>query len=284
MRLLRVHALGPVYGCSMSERPTGAPLVRGWLKSYTCGVTIFVLGLALATLVSDCARDQSHVLNIRIPRIRFPARYAPCDTFWVLADLHRIAQLPMGIERLADGCWKRDDTQPPWYTRETPTQISDATVREILDRITTADSAYEWRAVDGVVVVRSRSAWDLPHPILTRPVGSFDLESSDFGPAFDAIDRALSPRRGFWEQPTWLVRDGRERPRFHTSFAGGTVLDALNAIVRSRSDLIWTLDYCRPTVSLSTAMLDIAAADGTHPVLHAQLRRRVADFHEHPCD
>jgi hypothetical protein len=60
------------------------------------------------------------------------------------------------------------------------------------------------------------------------------------------------------------------------------VLEALNAIARSRSDLIWTPDYCKPNVSLSSAMLDLAST--SRKGVHAQIKRSVSYFKEHPCD
>jgi hypothetical protein len=257
---------------------------RRSLSSITHDLAELTFSVTVMLFVVGCTARHSATLDRPIPQFSWPSRYESCDTLWILSTLHRAAAVSMGIERLADGCWKRDDNVDHlWWRRGPPTQISNETVRQILNRITAADPAYEWRELAGVVVVRPRTSWDRPHPILTQPIAPFEAQSSDFGPAFAAVNRAFRPRRGFWDEDRWLLADNDDRPLFHVSFFGGSMLDALNAIVRSRSDLIWTLDYCRPNVSLSSAMLDLASTGRQH-VQHAQLRRSVASFHEHPCD
>jgi hypothetical protein len=63
-------------------------------------------------------------------------------------------------------------------------------------------------------------------------------------------------------------------------------LDALNAIVSGRSDLMWRLDYCRPEIDIHTAMLEITANDDTphSAIARTQLKRRVIDWHLYHAD
>jgi hypothetical protein len=253
------------------------------VKSITHTRAELAFNVMVILFVVGCTARHAPTLDRRIRQFSWPSRYESCDTLWILSNLHQAAVVSMGIERLADGCWKQDDdVDRLWSRRSTPTQISNETVRQILNRITAADPAYEWREVSGVVVVRPHTSWDRPHPILTQPVASFEAQSSDFGPAFDAVNRAFRPRRGFWDEERWLLADNDDRPLFRVSFPGGSVLEALNAIARSRSDLIWTLDYCKPNVSLSSAMLDLWST--SRKGVHAQLKRSVSYFKEHPCD
>jgi hypothetical protein len=165
--------------------------------THNCGELAFSLTIILFAV--GCTTRHSTTLDRRVRQFSWPSRYESCDTLWILSNLHRAADVSMGIERLADSCWKKDDAVDQlWWRRGTTTQISNENVRQILNRVTAADPAYEWRELAGVVVVRPRVSWDRPHPILTPSVERFETQSSNFGPAFDAVNRAFGPRRGFW--------------------------------------------------------------------------------------
>ena len=85
--------------------------------------------------VVGCTARHSATVDRRIRQFSWPSGYESCDTLWILSNLHRAADVSMGIERLADGCWKQDDdVDRLWWRRGTPMQISNQTVRQILDR------------------------------------------------------------------------------------------------------------------------------------------------------
>jgi hypothetical protein len=100
--------------------------------------------------------------------------------------------------------------KPLVSVRPTPLDVRGVPMRLALDAVVAKDRRYEWREMDGVVVVRPRPAWRDPgHPLL-RPVPA-DRESE---------------------------------------FPGGTLLDMLNAAVRARGGMHWSLRSETSTILL----------------------------------
>jgi hypothetical protein len=107
--------------------------------------------------------------------------------------------------------------------------------RQALDAVISADRRYEWRDMDGVAVIRPVAAWqDAAHPLLRqmRPVRFDDARVAD---AFDAMARSVDR--------TWRpsARPFDDENSLSVDFAGGTLFDLLNAVVRTHDGLYWTL-------------------------------------------
>ena len=75
---------------------------------------------------------------------------------------------------------------------------------------------------------------------------------------FAALSQPLVPR-AFWPESAAWTAAPPGRASFSLSFPGGSLLDALNAIVRPRGDLGWTIHYCgeRATREAATVALRI---------------------------
>lgn len=98
-------------------------------------------------------------------------------------------------------------SRPIVSVRPRPLDVRGVPLRQALDAVIAADRRYEWREVDGVVVVRPRAAWrDAGHPLLRRVTA---IELDDAG-----VSRDLD---------------------------GGTLFDLLNAAVRKDGRLQWSL-------------------------------------------
>ena len=71
--------------------------------------------------------------------------------------------------------------------------------------------------------------------------------------------RSHSHPAGFWPETAAWAAAPPGRASFSLSFPGGSLLDALNAIVRPRGDLGWTIHYCgeRATREAATVALRI---------------------------
>ena len=115
-------------------------------------------------------------------------------------------------------------------------------LRAVLDAIVAADLRYEWRDEGGVVVLRPAAAWtDRNHP-LHRSVGAIRFD--DIG-ASDALQIVVAL---FGQDLHPSQRNSlRETKRFNLDVPPGTVLEALNAIVRVHGALAWGVEPWPPT-------------------------------------
>ena len=106
-------------------------------------------------------------------------------------------------------------------------------LREILDEMVAADSRYEWREMEGVIVIRPARAWSAPSP-LNGLTGTVSLRNVVAAEALDAIARLIGQ-----------TATGHFIPDSHTFSvevpSGWTFLEVLNAIVRAHGLLAWTL-------------------------------------------
>ena len=106
------------------------------------------------------------------------------------------------------------------------------TVGRALDDIVAFDSRYEWRDVDGVIVIRPATAWLDPRDPLFRTVPAIRLDNVTVSKALAALREAL----GGSGTPT-AVADTRT---FSIDVPPGrTVLDVLTAISRAHGELSW---------------------------------------------
>ena len=106
------------------------------------------------------------------------------------------------------------------------------TVGRALDDIVVFDPRYEWRDVDGVIVIRPATAWLDPRDPLFRIVPAIRLDNVTVSKALAALREAL----GGSGTPT-AVADTRT---FSIDVPPGrTVLDVLTAISRAHGELSW---------------------------------------------
>ena len=108
---------------------------------------------------------------------------SPLITWMSVLQFFRDLQLPLGFEWV--GAFDRGPA--PWEeTDSTPTALivtNGLTLRQLLDAVVDADPRYQWRLVDGVVVIRPAAAWaDADHP-LHRPVPPVVLNTVTFAGA-----------------------------------------------------------------------------------------------------
>ena len=173
--------------------------------------------------------------------------------------------IPFGFEE-ADALTARVSSPFSVRTRQSPRIVSvrprmvdvgGLTLRQALDALVAVERGYEWRYLDGVVVVRPVAAWhDADHP-LQRPASALRLQDARMSEAFDAMRRAVNP-----PSPRAAQAVGDE-PRLSLDFSGGTLFDLLNALARSHGRLQWSL-----TAKAEMILLDGArAVDAVEPML-----------------
>ena len=148
-----------------------------------------------------------------------------------IGGLAAAARVPMGFEAAppgGPGGWKVEASGRP--------------LRAVLDAIVSADSRYEWRDDNGVIVLRPSAAWSDRDSALYRGVGSIRFD--DVGTA-DAL-RIVTGL--FGENLSASQRDDlSDTKRFRLDLPPGTILDALNGIVRAHGLLTWGLEPWPPT-------------------------------------
>lgn len=160
----------------------------------------------------------------------------------LVGTLTRLTGVPIGIEFI---------NPSPLVPRVT---LSGLTLREALDAIASA-GGYEWEEADGVVVLRSRRAASVPFNPLDLRVEPTQLDEIVAQQALAVTCAHL----GSDCKP--LMPD---RHRFSVAFPGGTLIDWLNAVVRSHGAMAWAFSWFVDKSSLPVA---ITFLSGNHPIM-----------------
>jgi hypothetical protein len=143
-----------------------------------------------------------------------------------LPELARAARVAMGIELL-----------PPGEPRagSEGVNVTGLSLREALTALMALDPRYEWRELDGVVVVRPLAAWTQPDHPLSRETGPARLEQATVVDAVNYLHALLEPGMRFTPERDRDV----EAPRITVNAGRGPLLPLLNAIARSFGELCW---------------------------------------------
>ena len=142
----------------------------------------------------------------------------------IIGKMARAAGVPMGIEMAAGPT-----------RRSAPKKLTGLTVRAALETIGAIDSRYEWREMNGVVVLRPSAAWDLMnHPLQTRiqPVVMRNVRARN----------ALSVVAAYLGGPQYRDTQLGDTRRFSVQLEEGTVIDLLNAAVSAHGELAWAFE------------------------------------------
>jgi hypothetical protein len=168
-----------------------------------------------------------------------------------LADVAAAVEVPLGLELL-----------PPQAAPNPPQAITvtGLPLRIALGALADVDARYEWREMDGVIVVRPRTAWSDPENRLSSPVSHVRLEQVTTS---EAIRRVLTLLGS--EQRLASVPDTRP---VSVDIASGTILDLLSAVARSHGALSWRFQEVDPAESLSHSsgyllLLEFFSGNGT---------------------
>jgi len=170
-----------------------------------------------------------------------PSALNRCEFATSLDQLARRVNVLIGFQQTSD-CWLNGRQRGPGRDAK---RLTGLTLRAALDAIVSEMPGFSWRMVDSVVVIRPQSAWDDPRDLLNGPMGAFTVTGGSMEDALHTLLSASVPS----------LRD--EHPQNHghvnhqsgvdnsvsVSFSGGSVLDALNAVVRAHGDLQWQLGY-----------------------------------------
>ena len=164
---------------------------------------------ALDRIVGNGPNDRALVVNGPYPS--------------AIRDLAKATKVPMGIEFLGPG-------NPP-LSGSIP--ATGRTLRDVLDEMMAVDPRYHWREMDGVVVVRSATAWSDPDSLFFRLVPPVQLTDVSPQAAIERVARELGH-----PQPLGGIPHG---PRISVDQPQGSVLDLVNAILRAHGEMTWEL-------------------------------------------
>lgn len=219
----------------------------------------FAGALVLAALIvcaSQPVRGQRSALDTPVPSLRAAALKdsTPCDLWRTVEHVSRFAHVPVGFEHVG--------TCAPMGWGKTPEAdalaLNGLTPRQIFDRLVEARPDYAWREIDGVVVMRPVGAWTDAGNVLARLVAPFAVTDRHPHQLLHDVYQAARPSLFLPHEDARLSDEGQplyDPPRLFDrhvdlTFAGGTLLQALNAVAL-RTGVRWELGYWgRPHVSL----------------------------------
>lgn len=159
-------------------------------------------------------------------------------------------------------------------------RLEAATVGEALKYVQALDPRYDYREMEGVIVIRPRAAWGDPDDPLNRPVVHLSLVDVSPAHAFGYVTTILYGQN-YRDEPT---DDGRLGGPISIQVSSGSALDVLNQIARGTMPLTWTVRYRGDDLgagkrdTTTKFALDVNSATGGvgrhHPNLPAAVNRR----------
>jgi hypothetical protein len=183
-----------------------------------------VLGVIVAALASSGVGAQSpKLLDSNVAHFRVPNTLPPCFIAHSVMQLARTSRAVIGLERTSDcmGSSSVPDATPDG------TDLGGMTVRAALDRLMALSPNYRWKEMDGVAVVRPAASWTDASDALNLQIQPF---STDNGSASEALAKILR----------MTTHEGRiDHRAFSVAFQGGTMVEALNALVRAHEGVVW---------------------------------------------
>jgi hypothetical protein len=213
------------------------------MRRTVIGAIVFVIAVA-----GTAGAQPPRTLDDPIGVFFAPNPLPPCGIATALLQLGRAANVLMGFERTPE-C----SQDPNWFpdpSGQTLDNLSGLTVRQALDHLIMLAPEFEWRDMNGIGVVRPFNAWnDANNPLNAHRAG-FTLTN---GRLVDGIANVL-------QKPNLAVVNiapaSMANRRFSMAFAGGTVVDALNAVIRGHDGAVWDLG-ARPGGQNSGGGLDL---------------------------
>ena len=184
------------------------------------GVLTVLTGATIGAQRSPSALDGATT-------VRLPSTLPKCGGVnRVLAALARTSQVTTGFQESKEcqSQFQRIERVEINYDMSGETTL---TVRQVLDRLIELSPDFRWSDMDGVAVVRPRSSWNDSTDALNTRLASFHFANTTVGETLAAILRLPA-------------RSSRlDRKTFDVAFEGGTMVEALNALVRARGDVGW---------------------------------------------
>lgn len=227
------------------------------------GLVFFHFVAALAIYFGQAETSQPGAPSSRIFRLTDP-RTDECALGTAVEQLARQARWRVGFEATSR-CHPGRKTLEAGDGAVTFEGMSPI---EALDGLLQLSPQFRWREIGGVVVIRPKLAWDDPNNVLNRAVGQFSV--SKVHPHF-AVHAALEAALPSLLIPhTELVAVAMGKPLLAhadgvaVEFDGGTLLEALNAIVGSFEGM-WQVGYTGKTFGVCLHTFEFQDGSTTIP-------------------
>lgn len=220
---------------------------------------VVIAALATAGLRAQSSLDVSVRGELRVAALDASR---PCDIWRTVEEVARFSGVRIGFEHTPDcrpGGRERRAYGPS-------VDLDGLTPRAAFDDIARARPDFAWREMDGVVVMRPVAAWQDPANVLHRPVASFTVARRHPHLVLHEVLQSAQPTLFLPHEHVQLSALGRrlDDPSatglidvpISVQFAGGTLLQALNAVAKPFGGN-WELAYAgRPRVELYTPDFD----------------------------
>lgn len=193
------------------------------MRSSACSAVI--LGTLTAALTAPAVGAQSGL--DRLVDVDFFGRPLVVKTLSAseIGALAAASHVPMGFESAGAGAAPLD------------VPASGRPLRTVLDAIVAADPRYEWREDNGVAVLRPATAWTDRNDYLHRNAAAIRFD--DVGTS-DALQLLVAL---FGQDLHPSQRDSLgDTKRFNLDVPAGSVLEALDAIVRAHGAIAWGIE------------------------------------------
>ena len=164
-------------------------------------------------------------------------RFDDCAMFELFDQVARTANVSLGFEN-APGCGFGQRTI---VLDDRGRALVATTAREAFDEIVALNGHFQWQEIDGMAIVRPATAWHDADNLLNRPAQSFQLMNVAAGDALYRVLDAATPRVTYAQSP--VRAPGSLEAPVSVDFGGGSLLRALNAVVRARGDAEWRVGY-----------------------------------------
>ena len=247
-------------------------------------VLILSAGVALSALQapSPWALDTPVGDTIRVEDL---SGGNPCHFWTTLEQLARQVKVRIGFEQTL-GCFPAGVMKQPY---DASLSLDGLTPRQAFDRLLSQRPDYRWAEVDGVVVIRPATAWASHGSVLNAPVSAFAIADSHPHHALHTVFQLTQP--SLFQEHTDLKLSSNSRrlddpdatalidAPVSVRFAGGTVLQALNAITRGFNGT-WQVGYSEHGENLRSIWVILATLDwdgGT--IMHPSVRFTLATSH-----
>jgi hypothetical protein len=215
----------------------------------SCSLLV-VASLAVLAPVSSARIQVQGVIeqDISVP----PPPFGPCVVPELASQVLKATLTPGGEESLPGRCGNEKPLSPGERI-----SLRGLTARDALDRLVQIDPRYRWVESDGVLIVRPVAAWNDANHFLDRSV-SVAFADQNVGGALNAVLAAIGPTRFSGER----TFNNPEMDRtFSVSLNGTSILEALNAVVRTHGRLQWLVGYCQPQSRVEFAMVMLHTFD-----------------------
>lgn len=201
------------------------------------------LALLIVALGSTIAAGSPSKLDVPIPQhfaVLNPE--GPCNFGTAVDQVAMTAGVPVGLEYTRD-CSLSSRSKA---AKLSAIDLTGMTARQALDHLVTLVPDYRWKELDGIAVVRPTDAWDDRENVLNRRTPPFEVTNAPLRDVLDIVLRGVTPSL-YFARPDWGRAVGRaiDRP-VSVVFPGGTMMEALNVVMKAESGATWELGYFKP--------------------------------------